>query len=130
MPDAKHHTVSRRGALGLLGAVGAAPLLGSATAHAATPSPTLSPAVGGATPVQGLHLTFGKDPSRSMVASWISDGPVNNPRVLFGTLEGGFGSVVPAETKTYVDGTSGRSVWLHHAQLDHQIGRASCGERV
>jgi len=119
MSDAKH-TVTRRGALGLLGAVGATPLLGSAAAHAAPlPAPTLSPAVGGATPVQGLHLTFGKNPARQMVASWITDTAVARPRVLFGTMEDGLGSVVEAETKTYVDGTSGRTVWVQHAVLDH-----------
>ena len=96
MPDAKH-TVTRRGALGLLGAVGATPLLGSAAAHAAPlPAPTLRPAVGGATPVQGLHLTFGNDPARQMVASWLSDGPVARPRMLFGSMEEGLGSMVPA----------------------------------
>ena len=46
---------------------------------------------GSATPVQGLHLTFGADPARQMVASWITDGSVSRPRVVYGTLEGGFG---------------------------------------
>ncbi|HTI27589.1 MAG TPA: hypothetical protein VL652_41780, partial [Kutzneria sp.] len=57
------HTVSRRGALGLFGATAvAAPLLGTATAEAATPA--FVPSVGnGATPVQGLHLQFGADPA-------------------------------------------------------------------
>jgi 3',5'-cyclic AMP phosphodiesterase CpdA len=118
MSDATKHTVTRRGALGLLGAAGAAPLLGSTVAHAAAPSPTLSPSVGSATPVQGLHLTFGPDPARSMVASWITEGSVARPRVLYGTLDGGFGHTVDAETRTYVDGTSGRTVWIHHAELD------------
>ena len=76
MSDATKHTVTRRGALGLLGAAGAAPLLGTTVAHAAAPAPRLSPSVGSATPVQGLHLQFGRDPSRNMVASWISDGAV------------------------------------------------------
>jgi len=110
-------TVSRRGALGLLGATAAAaPLLGSATAEAATPA--FVPSVGnGATPVQGLHLTFGRDPSRQMVVSWITEGSVRKPRVVYGTLEGGFGGCVDADTKTYVDGTSGRAVYVHHAEL-------------
>jgi hypothetical protein len=119
MSDAARHTVTRRGALGLLGAVGAAPLLGSATAHAAAPAATPQPAIGSVTPVQGLHLAFGRDPSRQMVASWISDGAVAKPRVIFGTMEGGFGQSVQAETRTYVDGKSGRSVWVHHAELNH-----------
>jgi 3',5'-cyclic AMP phosphodiesterase CpdA len=116
MPDATKHTVTRRGALGLLGAVGAAPLLGTGAAEAATLSPTVG---SGSTPVQGLHLTFGKDPARQMVASWITDGSVKRPRVLYGTLDGGFGDTAQADTRTYVDGTSGRRVWVHHAELGH-----------
>jgi hypothetical protein len=117
MSDAKF-TVSRRGALGLLGAsAAAAPLLGAAPAAASAPA--FVPSGGAnATPVQGLHLTFGADPARQMVVSWITDGSVSRPRVLYGTLEGGFGSVAQAETRTYVDGTSGRTVWVHHAELD------------
>src|SRR5262249_27151576 len=115
-------TVSRRGALGLIGAVGAgaaaAPLLGATPAAAATMH--VSPTVGrGATPVQGLHLTVGADPTRQMVASWITDGAVSKPRVVYGTLDGGFGASALAETRTYVDGTSGRTVFIHHASIDH-----------
>ncbi|WP_375481161.1 purple acid phosphatase family protein [uncultured Jatrophihabitans sp.] len=125
--DADTPTVSRRRALGLLGAGGAgaagAALLGPAAADA-TParrpghghSPTLGR--GGVPPVQGLHLTFGRDPARQMVASWLTDGSVRRPRVVFGTLEGGYGSSADAETRTYVDGTSGRSVYVHHARID------------
>jgi hypothetical protein len=117
MSDVSKRTVSRRGALGLFGATAAAaPLLGSATAEAATPA--FVPSVGGgATPVQGLHLTFGRDPSRQMVVSWITDAAVRRPRVVYGTLEGGFGGCADADTKTYVDGTSGRTVYIHHAEL-------------
>ncbi|HEY0497769.1 MAG TPA: metallophosphoesterase family protein [Kutzneria sp.] len=117
MSDAKARTVSRRGALGLFGATAvAAPLLGTATAEAATPA--FVPSVGnGATPVQGLHLQFGADPSRQMVVSWITESSVRKPRVVYGTLEGGFGGCADADTKTYVDGTSGRTVYIHHAEL-------------
>ncbi|WP_236796234.1 metallophosphoesterase family protein [Amycolatopsis sp. GM8] len=113
------HTVSRRNALGLLGAAGtgaaAGPLLGLNVASAAGVAPTTG---SGATPVQGLHLTFGSDPSRQMVTSWITESSVRRPRVVYGTLEGGFGSTVQADTRTYVDGKSGRTVWIHHAELD------------
>ena len=120
--------ISRRTALGILGAAGAgaaaAPLLGAAGANAApagaTHGPTLlsNPTVG-TTPVQGLHLTFGADPTRQMVVSWISDGPVAHPRVVYGSLSGGFGSEVSAETVTYVDGSSNRTVYVHHARLNN-----------
>ena len=119
------HTLSRRSALGLLGAGAAVPLLGSATAGAApdpTPAPVPArrhdPSEGGAEPVQGLHLTFGRDPARQMVASWITASSVRRPRVRYGTFEDGHGAVAEAETRTYVDGTSGRTVYVHHALLD------------
>ncbi|MFD0502338.1 fibronectin type III domain-containing protein [Streptomyces chiangmaiensis] len=67
--------------------------------------------------MQGLHLTFGTDPSTQIVVSWITDGPVKHPRVLYGTLEHGLGSSAPARTRVYVDGKSGRTVYVHHASL-------------
>jgi hypothetical protein len=118
--DQPKHSISRRGALGLFGAVGAgaaaAPLLGSSPAAAATAALTL-PSAGSATPVQGLHLTFGADPARQMVVSWITTTSVAHPQVRYGTLDGGFGEHVAADTVTYVDGTSGRTVYVHHAEL-------------
>jgi hypothetical protein len=121
--------LSRRAAIGLLGGAGAAvaavPLLGTGVADAA-PAPTsgnlstafkVSPDVAGAPPVQGLHLTFGADPQTQMAVSWITDGPVRNPRVLVGKLSHGFGDTVNAHTRTYVDGKSSRVVYVHHALL-------------
>ena len=118
--------LTRRRALGLLGAAGAGaaavPLLGAAAGGAApAPRPHHRPgaptALGGVAPVQGLHLTFGRDPARRMVVSWITDGSVNHPQVQYGTFEGGYGASADAETRTYVDGTSGRTVYVHHAEL-------------
>lgn len=118
--------LSRRHALGLLGTAGAGaaavPLLGTepaAAAAAAAPGISITSDSSGASPVQGLHLTFGADPSTQMVVSWLTSGPVNKPRVVHGTLEDGFGSTVNAQTRTYVDGASGRSVYVHHAALNH-----------
>jgi hypothetical protein len=119
-------SLTRRHALELLGTAGvgaaAVPLLGAGTA-AAEASPggaaafhvTLDSA--GAPPVQGLHLTFGADPSSQMIVSWITDGPVNKPRAVYGTLEDGLGNSAEARTRTYVDGKSGRTVYVHHAAL-------------
>jgi hypothetical protein len=78
----------------------------------------LRPTGSATTPVQGLHLTFGADPAHEMVVSWLTDTAVRRPRVTYGTLRGGFGSVVTAESETYVDGKSGRTVHVHHARLD------------
>jgi 3',5'-cyclic AMP phosphodiesterase CpdA len=123
--------IGRRAAVGLLGTVGAAavaaPLL-TATPAAAAPSSSSassasstafhpSPDTGGAPPVQGLHLTFGKDPSTQMVVSWLTDSPVKRPRVLYGTIEHGLGQGANAQTRSYSDGKSGRTVYVHHALL-------------
>jgi hypothetical protein len=117
--------LTRRHAMGLLGTAGAGAaatqLLGAGPAAAASPlaAPAFRPSPGGAgaPPVQGLHLTFGADPRTQMVVSWITDGPVNRPRVLYGTLDHGLGDRVEAQTRTYVDGKSGRTVYVHHAYL-------------
>ncbi len=124
--------VTRRTAIGLLGGAGAAavavPLLGTGVADAATtPAATASsastafkvtPDGAGAPPVQGLHLTFGADPTSQMIVSWITDGPVNKPKVIYGKFEHGFGDTVSAQSTTYVDGKSGRTVYVHHARLN------------
>jgi hypothetical protein len=129
MDEDARTSISRRRALGLLGAAGAGaaavPLLGSGPADAAATSghgggkgAAPEPGTGGVAPVQGLHLTFGRDPARQMVASWITEGSVRKPRVIFGTLDGGFGSSAAADTRTYVDGASGRTVYVHHAAIN------------
>jgi hypothetical protein len=124
-PD-RPHSISRRNVLGLLGATGAglaaAPLLGSTPASAAAParSADFVPSLDGSgvTPVQGLHLTYGHDPARQLVVSWITDTSVRRPQVLYGTLEDGFGQRTQASTRTYVDGTSQRTVYVHHALIE------------
>jgi hypothetical protein len=94
--------VSRRTLLG--GAV-AAPLLWSQTASA------------GAPPAEQVHLTFGADAATTMNVSWVTASPVRRPRLRFGTVAGGHGSVVPAVTRTYKDHATGRTVYTHHAAL-------------
>jgi hypothetical protein len=135
--------VDRRTALLAAGTAGAAlaasPLLASPAAAAtaeptvAAPAPPAAPAPApapagsplllttpgalGAPPVDGLHLTFGSDPAREMYASWTTAAPVHRPRVRFGSVEGGHGDVIQAETRTYTDGASGREVYVHHAHI-------------
>ncbi len=118
--------LSRRHALGLLGTAGtgaaATALLGAGTAAAATPNSTVAlhtaPSTTGASPVQGLHLTFGADPSSQMIVSWLTDGLVTRPIVRYGTMDGGVGKSVEATTRTYVDGKSARTVYVHHAAVN------------
>jgi 3',5'-cyclic AMP phosphodiesterase CpdA len=84
-----------------------------------SPSPMLwkQPERLGAPPNSGLHLTFGTDPSREMTVSWSTATSVSNPRVRYGTPEGGFGQEVRAETVTYIDGESKIESYIHHAKL-------------
>ncbi|MEZ0067396.1 hypothetical protein ABIA32_003409 [Streptacidiphilus sp. MAP12-20] len=47
-----------------------------------------------APPVAGLHLAFGEDPATQMTVSWITEAPVRDPRVSYGTVEGRHGRTV------------------------------------
>jgi len=69
-------------------------------------------------PVAGLHLQFGSDASSRMVVSWHTLAPVDHPRVLLGRPDGRLERTVAATAVTYVDGKSGRTVYVYHATLD------------
>jgi hypothetical protein len=70
-----------------------------------------APAVG------GLHLQFGADASTEVVVSWHTPAPVSRPRVDFGTPDAGLGQTTTADTVTYRDSASGRTVYAHHARV-------------
>jgi 3',5'-cyclic AMP phosphodiesterase CpdA len=125
--------LSRRSALraaAVTGTLAAAPVIlvdseasaavsASSAKAAASPSPLLwkQPERLGAPPNSGLHLTFGDDPAREMTVSWSTATSVANPRVRYGTPDGGFGEEVRAETVTYVDSESKIEAYIHHAKL-------------
>ena len=120
MSEQVNSGISRRSALIALGATGVATTgatLAVAAPAAASPLLLGKPERLGAPPVEGLHLTFGADPATQMVVSWTTYTSVRRPRVSLGTLEGGHGRTVEAETRTYVDGLSGKTVYAHHATL-------------
>jgi len=120
MSEQVNSGISRRNALIALGATGVATTgatLAVAAPAAASPLLLGKPERLGAPPVEGLHLTFGADPATQMVVSWTTYTSVRRPRVSLGTLEGGHGRTVEAETRTYVDGVSGKTVYAHHATL-------------
>src|SRR6185312_2929343 len=48
--------------------------------------------------VGGLHLQYGSDASSEVVVSWHTAPAVNNPRVMVGTPDDGFGRTTAAET--------------------------------
>ncbi|MBO0682502.1 MAG: metallophosphoesterase family protein [Candidatus Dormibacteraeota bacterium] len=64
-----------------------------------------------------LHLQFGADAGREMVASWATPGAAQRPFLRLGTPDGGLGLQLPAQTRTYIDGKSGTEVFTHHAVL-------------
>ncbi|WAL69291.1 metallophosphoesterase family protein [Amycolatopsis cynarae] len=107
--------LSRRGLF--TAGVGGAVLLGTPGAAAASPLLWQRPGTLGAPPVAGLHLQFGSDASREVVVSWHTTEAVSRPRVLLGSIDGGFGHSVDADTTTYRDAKSGTEVRVHHARL-------------
>jgi hypothetical protein len=113
--------LTRRTFIRGLGAAGvglaATPLLGGAQAFAA-PGIWLQADPAATGDPEQLHLQFGSDASRELVASWVTPGAARHPVLRLGTPDGGFGIRVPAETRTYVDAASGVEVFTHHARLD------------
>ena len=71
----------------------------------------------GAPRVGGLHLQYGADASSEVVVSWHTASAVNNPRVMVGTPDDGFGRTIAAETVSYRDAASGTEIRVHHARL-------------
>ena len=72
------------------------------------------------TPEQ-IHLTWGEDPSNSVVVSWASPGPSVNARVLVGETQGqtlAASRVIHAVQRTYTDGLNGQTVFTYHARVD------------
>ena len=94
----------------------------SAAGLAAAASPFASraakaaPATPDGTPEQ-IHLTWGKDPARSVVVSWASAAQATNPRVHLGH-DKHFGRTIQAVQKTYTDGLNGQTVFTYHAHLE------------
>ena len=73
-----------------------------------------SPASGpNGTPEQ-VHLTWGEDPTSSVVVSWASPGPAVRPRLLL-NVDNGRARAVPAVQRTYTDGINGETVFTYHA---------------
>jgi hypothetical protein len=115
--------VAATGALASAPVVLAAPASAAATESSASAIPSGTPMLWrqpsklGAPPVDGLHLTFGDDPTREMYVSWSTVTPISKPRVSYGTPDDGYGREVRAETRTYLDAASNREVYVYHAHL-------------
>jgi len=104
--------LSRRSFIGGIGitagglVVGSSPLFWQQAASAATVT------------AEQVHLTFGQDPAREVVVSWVTPTSVSSPAVLVGTPSGGFGRVVAAETLTYTDSNNGIQTIAQHARIE------------
>jgi 3',5'-cyclic AMP phosphodiesterase CpdA len=68
------------------------------------------------TPEQ-IHLTFGDDPSSTVVVSWACSAQAVNPRAVVRGSTGGSRAVIHAVQRTYTDGLSGQTVFTYHARL-------------
>lgn len=63
-----------------------------------------------------VHIQYGADASSEMTVSWHTATNVARPRIRLGTVPGGWGIEIPAETRTYVDGINGVETICHHAR--------------
>ena len=102
------------GTTGLLSATAAAPSRAAARGR--------SEAADG-TPEQ-IHLTWGDDPTSSVVVSWASAGQASRPRVRIGQR------VIVAAERAYTDALSGTVVWTYHALVDRLRPGATYGYAV
>jgi len=75
------------------------------------------------TPEQ-IHLTWGDDPTRSVVVSWASPGRALAPRVRIGQR------VIPAVERGYADPPGGEAGWTYHALVDGLRPGATYGYAV
>jgi hypothetical protein len=100
--------MSRRQVLAAAGGTG----LLAATAGSAKAATTrrARAAAGDGTPEQ-IHLTWGENPTNSVVVSWASPGQSVRARVRIGQR------VIPAEARSYTDGINGETVWTYHARV-------------
>jgi hypothetical protein len=81
------------------------------------------PGAADGTPEQ-IHLTWGDDPTRSVVVSWASPGRALEPRVRIGQR------VIPAVERGYADPRDGEVGWTYHALVDGLRPSATYGYAV
>jgi hypothetical protein len=103
--------ISRRGFVKQAGVTG----ITAATLPLSVFSGDVTAAAADGTPEQ-IHLTWGEDPSSSVVVSWVSPGPAANPRLRVKSSKSPARSV-PALQRVYTDGMNGETVYSYHATL-------------
>jgi Purple acid Phosphatase, N-terminal domain/Calcineurin-like phosphoesterase len=90
--------------------------LAAAAAPLAAFESQAQPKAADGTPEQ-LHLTWGEDPSSSVIVSWASTGQAANPRVNIRDASGSR-RVIHAIQRSYTDGLNGQTVFTYHARVD------------
>jgi hypothetical protein len=81
------------------------------------------PEAGDGTPEQ-VHLTWGNDPTRTVVVSWASPGQAERPRVRIGQR------VIAAAERAHAGTLSGTVTWTYHARVDGLRPGATYGYAV
>jgi hypothetical protein len=81
------------------------------------------PEAGDGTPEQ-VHLTWGNDPTRTVVVSWASPGQAERPRVRIGQRG------IAAAERAHADTRSGTVTWTYHARVDGLRPGATYGYAV
>jgi hypothetical protein len=123
-PFSRRHLLKGAGAGGLAAAL--VPVLGQskgALGRLTSFDPSASTGTGtgtrtGASGTDGtpeqVHLTWGQDPTSSVVVSWASPGRATRPRLLLNGDSRGTRDL-PAVQRTYTDGINGETVFTYHA---------------
>ena len=107
----RRHMLTVGGASLLATAATAATGATAASAASATTRTSADASTDG-TPEQ-IHLTWGNDPTRSVVVSWAAPGQAVRPRVHIGER------VIPAVERPYTDGMNGETTYTYHARIHH-----------
>ena len=102
------------GTTGLIAATAAGPARAAARGR---------PEAADGTPEQ-IHLTWGDDPTRTVVVSWASPGQAERPRVRIGQR------VIAAAERACTDALSGTVTWTYHARVDGLRPGATYGYAV
>ena len=111
--------ITRRTLFKTAGAAGLAAAVTGLSGSRAWASPTLwsKPGATSASTADQVHIAYGADASSQMTVSWHTATSVARPQVRLGTVHGGWGRVVQAETRSYVDGINGVETICHHARV-------------
>jgi len=91
-------------------AAGTTGLIAATAAGTARAAARGRPEAGDGTPEQ-VHLTWGDDPARVVVVSWVSAGRADRPRVRIGQR------VIAATERTRTDPLTGGVGWTYHARV-------------